>query len=207
MNTVWSPPPRIDTARFTLRAWSVDDAPLLRRALELSDAHLRTWTPWVVDGRTPGQSLESRLAQHADAFAAGTEWVYGMFSRDGGEVLGGCGLYPRVGPAAIEIGYWLSVTHTGRGLATEAAAILTRVAFTAPAIASVEIRCDQGNAASARIPQRLGFRAEGLVEPGKDSIEGYEGDVVIWRLRRAELASLPTSPRATDCAESGTPQE
>src|SRR4051812_37219982 len=93
-----SPPPRIETARFTLRAWSAEDAPLLRQTLDASDAPLRAWTPWVVEGRVPGQSLETRLTQHAEAFAAGTEWVYGMFSPDGAEVLGGCGLYPRVGP-------------------------------------------------------------------------------------------------------------
>jgi RimJ/RimL family protein N-acetyltransferase len=144
-----------------------------------------------VDGRTPGQSLESRLAQHAEAFAAGAEWVYGMFSPDGSEVVGGCGLYPRVGPGAVEIGYWLSVAHTGRGLATEAAAILTRIAFAAPEIESVEIRCDPRNVASVRVPERLGFRADGMVERGKDSVEGYDGDVTIWQLSRADLDSHP----------------
>jgi RimJ/RimL family protein N-acetyltransferase len=169
-----------------LRIWSADDAPLLRTTLDASDAHLRTWTPWVVDGRVPGQSLESRLAQHAEAFAAGTEWVYGMFSPDGAEVLGGCGLYPRVGPGAVEIGYWLSVSHTGRGLATEAATLLTRIAFAAPEIQSVEIRCDARNVASARVPERLGYRVDGMVERGKDSIAGHDGDVTIWRLRRGD---------------------
>jgi RimJ/RimL family protein N-acetyltransferase len=184
-----TPPPRIDTPRFVLRTWSADDAPLLRTTLEASDAHLRAWTPWVVDGRVPGQSLETRLIRHAEAFAAGTEWVYGMFSLDGAEVLGGCGLYPRVGPAAIEIGYWLSVRHTGRGLATEAAAILTRVAFTAPEIDRVEIRCDPRNVASARVPERLGYRVAGLVQPGEDSIPESDAETTIWRLTRAEYHS------------------
>jgi RimJ/RimL family protein N-acetyltransferase len=112
--------------------------------------------------------------------------VYGLFSLDGAEVLGGCGLYPRVGPGAIEIGYWLSVRHTGRGLATEAAAILTRVAFTSPEIESVEIRCDPHNVASARVPERLGYRVDGAVEAGKDSIPGSESEITIWRLSRAE---------------------
>ncbi|MDQ6633347.1 MAG: GNAT family N-acetyltransferase [Gemmatimonadota bacterium] len=182
-----SPPPCIDTPRFVLRAWSVDDAPLLRAALEASDAHLRAWTPWVVDGRVPGQSLETRLEQHAKAFVAGTEWVYGMFSPHGTEVLGGCGLYPRVGPGAIEIGYWLSVRHTGRGLATEAAAILTRVAFTAPEIESIEIRCDPRNVASARVPERLGYRVDAVVEAGQDSIPGSDAEITIWRLSRAQF--------------------
>ena len=123
------PPSRSDSPDFTLRAWSVDDAPRLQKTLEASDAHLRQFTPWVVDGRVPGQSLEDRLRQHAADFAGGAEWVYGMFRPADDEVLGGCGLYPRVGPRAIELGYWLAAAHTGRGLATRAAAVLTRFAF------------------------------------------------------------------------------
>jgi RimJ/RimL family protein N-acetyltransferase len=174
---MFTPPNRFDTPRFTLRAWSVADAPAFRAALTASEAHLRAWTPWVVDGRVPGLSLEERLARHAEDFSLGKEWVYGMFSPDGSEVLGGCGLYPRVGPGAIEIGYWLSAMHTGRGLATEAAAALTRLAFTDPAVEHVEIRCDRGNEASIRVPRRLGYRAD---------VEGEE--LMIWRLGRAEFA-------------------
>jgi RimJ/RimL family protein N-acetyltransferase len=184
-----SPPPHIQTARFTLRAWSAADAPLLRTTLDASEAHLRAWTPWVVDGRVPGQSLERRLALHADAFAAGTEWVYGMLSPDGREVFGGCGLYPRIGSGAIEIGYWLSVAHTGRGLATEAARILTRIAFDAPEIEHVEMRVDPRNVASARVPERLGYRVAGVVAPGKDSIES-DAEIAIWRLSRAEFVRV-----------------
>jgi RimJ/RimL family protein N-acetyltransferase len=185
-----TPPPRVETPSFTLRVWSVEDAPLLREALAVSDAHLRAWTPWVVDGRVPGASLESRLAKHAEAFAARTEWVYGMFSPDGTAVLGGCGLYPRVGPGAIEIGYWLSVLHTGRGLATEAAAVLTRLAFAAPAVERVEIRCDPRNVASARVPHRLGYRVEtnAAAVPDEFAVDRATADLMIWRLSRAELA-------------------
>jgi RimJ/RimL family protein N-acetyltransferase len=191
----FAPPPRLDTSSFTLRAWSVEDAGRLRATLEASDAHLRAWTPWVVDGRVPGITLENRLAQHADAFAAGTEWVYGMFSPDGAEVLGGCGLYPRVGPGAVEIGYWLSAAHTGRGLATEAAAVLTRLAFAAPAIDRVEIRCDPRNAASARVPHRLGYRVDKTAGGAnkEDTAGGAASGLMIWRVTRAEFAELSSA--------------
>ncbi|HET7187736.1 MAG TPA: GNAT family N-acetyltransferase [Gemmatimonadaceae bacterium] len=152
------PPWLITLPDFSLRPWTRDDAPSLARTLSVSDAHLRAFTPWVVDGRVPGASLEDRLAKHAADFAAGTEWVYGMFSPDDSEVLGGCGLYPRVGPGAVEIGYWLAVHHTGRGLATQAAEALTQVAFDVLRVDRIEIRCDRDNVASVRIPERLGYR-------------------------------------------------
>jgi RimJ/RimL family protein N-acetyltransferase len=174
-----SPPPRIELSDFTMRAWSTADAPLLHVALAASDAHLRAWTPWVVDGRVPGLSLQERVARHAAQFAAGEEWVYGLFSAGESRVLGGCGLYPRIGPRAIEIGYWLAVGETGRGLATRAAEALTRVAFSDPDIDRIEIRCDRRNLASMRVPERLGYRESDI-----DTGEG--DDIVAWQLTRAD---------------------
>ena len=173
-----------------LRCWSVADAPLLRAALEASEGHLRAWTPWVVDGRVPGLSLEERLARHAAAFASGGEWVYGIFDPRETEVLGGCGLYPRVGPGAVELGYWLAASQTGRGLATTAAAALTAVAFAAPGIEHVEIRCDPRNVASARVPHRIGYRADESPSP--------EG-LMVWRMERdrffrSDVENGPSAP-------------
>ena len=115
MDTELSPPTTIDLGDAVLRPWTVADADRLRAALAASDGHLRAWTPWVVDGRVPGATLEERLAKHADDFATGVAWVYGMFSPDGShgsEVVGGCGLYPRVGPRAVEVGYWVCLLYT-----------------------------------------------------------------------------------------------
>jgi RimJ/RimL family protein N-acetyltransferase len=179
-----APPPLVELPGLTLRVWSPSDAPLFGAALAASDAHLRAWTPWVVDGRTPGLTLEERIAAHAADFAAGREWVYGMFDPEGTEVLGGCGLYPRVGPHAVEIGYWLAVGHTGRGLATRAAEALTRIAFESPEIERVEIRCETGNAASARIPQRLGYRVMDPRAATPDTISPTLDTLVVWHLTR-----------------------
>ncbi len=182
----FAPPVRVLGSGFILRCWAESDAPLLRAALDASDAHLRAWTPWVVDGREPGLSLDSRLARHAAAFAAGDEWVYGIFDSGATEVLGGCGLYPRVGPGAIEIGYWLAVAHTGRGIATECARMLTLLALAAPSIERVEIRCDPRNEASARVPRRLGFRLGGGAPPdGGETSPSLD----IWTITREEFAA------------------
>ena len=176
-----TPPPAIRLSGLELRAWSVADAPALRAALAASDAHLRAWTPWVLDGRVPGEALEDRLARHAAGFAAGEEWVYGLFGVDGVEVLGGCGLYPRVGPRAVELGYWLAAAHTGRGLATRAAAALTALAFESPDVDHVEIHCDVRNAPSARVAERLGYR---LVESSGAHTEPH---LQLWRLERDDF--------------------
>lgn len=182
-----TPPERLDLPGFTLRAWTRADAEALRLALAASDAHLRTFTPWVVDGRVPGLSLEDRLTRHAADFATGKEWLYGLFSSDGAEVLGGCGLYPRVGPNAVEVGYWLAAGHTGRGLATRATSALTRLAFLEPTIDHVEIHCDRRNTASSRVPERLGYR---VVETKS---AGAAVELLVWRLSRVEYVARVSS--------------
>ena len=170
----WSLPSVLTVEGFTMRAWEPAHAEALAATLAASDAHLRAFTPWVVDGRVPGQSLHDRLAEHARRFAAGEEWVYGLFG-DAGAVLGGCGLYPRIGPGAVELGYWLAAGQVGRGLATRSSAALVDLAFESLPVHDVEIRCDARNVASARVPARLGFT---LARTQADGLQ-------VWRLSRA----------------------
>jgi RimJ/RimL family protein N-acetyltransferase len=171
-------PPALSLPNCRLARWTVEHAPALRAALAASDAHLRPWTPWVVDGKVPGLTLDERLARHEADFVGGREWVYGMFGTDGDEVLGGCGLYPRVGPGSVELGYWLAAGHTGRGLATQAAGALTALAFAHLAVDQVEIRCEHRNAPSARVPARLGYALA-------DSATAWGApDLMVWRMTR-----------------------
>lgn len=176
-----APPPQVDLRDSVLCAWSAEHADALRTALAASDAHLRAWTPWVIDGRVPGLSIEERLTRHAVEFRNGTEWVYGLFTPDFRNVLGGCGLYARVGPGAVELGYWLAEGCTGRGLATRAAAALTRLAFQSHDVERVEIHCDPRNEASAAVPRRLAYRRTDLSAPHT------RAGLMVWHCERAEF--------------------
>lgn len=158
----------LTTRRLILRPWRPSDAPALARALTESETHLREFIPWVVDGRVPGQSLEDRLAQHAADFESGAAWVYGLFAREGGEILGQCGLYPRVGPGALELGYWVAKRATGQGIATEASEALIQLAFSVDGIERVEIHCDSRNVASIRVGRRLGFTFERTMSDSRE---------------------------------------
>ena len=72
-------------------------------------------------------------------------------------VLGGTGLHERIGVNAREIGYWVRVEATNRGIATETAAALTKVGFEIMGLDRMEIHCDVRNLRSATIPRKLGF--------------------------------------------------
>jgi len=69
-----------------------------------------------------------------------------------GRLLGGCGPHAGLGARRLEIGYWVDVRHTRRGVATLASAALTELATTIPELTVVEIHPDQANLASAAVP-------------------------------------------------------
>lgn len=92
-------------------------------------------------------------------WAEGSDAVYGVFIDH--TVVGGCGLHRRIGPDALEIGYWIHADHTRQGFATELAAGLTSAAFDVPGITRVEIHHDRANEASGGIPDALGFTRDG----------------------------------------------
>jgi RimJ/RimL family protein N-acetyltransferase len=66
----------------------------------------------------------------------------------------------RMGPGTLEIGYWVHVAHTGRGVATAAARLLTAAAGRIDGVATVWIVCDEANVRSAAVPRRLGYRLD-----------------------------------------------
>ena len=188
-NIELNPPRRVDTPDLVLRVSSADDVTRLQQTLEQSDAHLRAWTPWVIDGRVPGLSLEERILIDAEAFASGDRWVYGIFTPGEEELIGGCGMYPRVGPRAVEIGYWVAAAHTRRGVATKATAELTRLAFSNRGIDHIDIRCEPGNVVSARVASRLRYCliADEAGGSGKPDEPANATPLRTWRLTRAEL--------------------
>ncbi|AUX20230.1 acetyltransferase [Sorangium cellulosum] len=182
-------PVRIVTARLVLRAWRPEDAPALKEAIDASIEHLRPWMPWAMREPSPVESTAELLSQFADDFAAGRDFPYGIFSGDEREVLGGTGLHPRIGPGALEIGYWLRVTATRRGHATEAVAALTRVALEELGMSRVEIRCDPRNGASAAVARRLGYRHVTTLKANTLTPTGEPRDTMVWEQTAPGLAA------------------
>lgn len=153
---------RIETERLVLRGWELSDTQELYALVVRNRAYLAPWMPWARDE----PSLEGYLdfvRQCQAAMGRGEDFTYGVFDREEGALLGGAGLHTRCGPGGLEIGYWLDERHAGRGLATEAAAALTRSAFDLHRMQRVELRALEENHASRRIAERLGFTYEGLL--------------------------------------------
>jgi RimJ/RimL family protein N-acetyltransferase len=188
-----APAYRIETRRLVVRCWTLADAPLLKAAIDASLDHLRPWMPWSQDHPQEVEDLLELLRGWRARFDLDEDYVYGIFDPGESQVLGGTGLHTRAGAHALEIGYWIHADYINRGLATEAAAALTRVAFEVNQVQRVEIHHDPGNLASAAVPRKLGFVHEATLRQRTRGPDGEPRDAAIWTLLASEY---PASPAA-----------
>ena len=187
----WPGPPapyRIETERLVIRCWEPRDAAVLKEAIDSSLEHLREWMPCA---ENEPQTLEEKtdlLRSFRSQFDAGENFVYGIFSADESEVLGGTGLHPRIEPGGLEIGYWIRADATRQGLVTESTAALTRAGFEVCGADRIEIRIEPRNEASRGVPRKLGFTEEATLRRRLPAREAEPlRDVTIFTLFREDL--------------------
>jgi RimJ/RimL family protein N-acetyltransferase len=183
------------TERLVARCWEPADAPLLKEAVDSSLDHLRRWMPWAqAEPQTLDQKVQL-LRTFRGQFDRGENFVYGLFSADESEVVGGSGLHPREGDdLSLEIGYWIRESATGRGYATEATAAIARVGLEVCGADRIDIRVDPANEISAKVPRKLGFVEEARLRRRLIPAPGEQPrDALIFTLFRDALAGTPVA--------------
>jgi len=178
------PPEEVEYDGVILRRLAVEHAAAVSKAATESLEHLGPWMPWGTPEGTSYETQRERLLGPATLWNSGSGYEYGIFLPDG-TLVGGCGLHRRIGPSALEIGYWVHVGHTRRGIATACAGALTTVGFGLRGIERMEIHCDEANVASASVPPKLGYRLTGRVDHEPEA-PGEVGSSLIWVLYRRE---------------------
>lgn len=170
---------------LAIRPFARDDADAVRALVVDSADHLAPWMPWVGDWTAPDCDARAVIEPLVAEWER-RERYHGAIEVDGA-LVGSVGIVDRVGPDALEVGYWLAPTATGRGFATVATALAIDLAFTDPACERIVILHDAANAPSAGVPRRLGFsdlgtgpEREGLGAPGGSGVERT------WELRRPD---------------------
>lgn len=173
---------RVETPRVVIRCWNPEDAPLAKKAEDESREHLRPFMLWADRTPEPLSEVTDKLRLFRSWFDTGEDFLFGAFSRDDGTCIGGAGLHPRVGKGGIEIGYWMHVDHLRKGLATEMAGALTRVAFEIGRMRWVEIKTATSNIASSAVPPKLGFVHEATLKDRLTLASGAVDDAQIFTL-------------------------
>lgn len=178
-------PDTLSAPPLVLRRWTEADVPAVMAAIRMSIESLSMWMPWAAEGVPPVESEREVFKAGAINFDRDVDWPYSLFEVASDELVGGCGLHPRGGRRFLEIGYWVRSDRHGRGYATAAARCLTNAAFSFIAEAErVEIRMDQANVASARVPNKLGYDLDGH-EPRERLARGHTDRGFIWSTSRS----------------------
>ena len=144
-----------------LQAISEYDAAEMFRLTENSRESLREWLPWVDGTRTVQDSL-AFIQYSLEAYEARKGLNCGVFFQ--GKLVGIVSFNSidwanRIG----YIGYWLAVDFQGHGIMTRAVRGITDYAFDEMKLNRVDIRAAIGNKKSRAIPERLGFKEEGML--------------------------------------------
>lgn len=180
----------IRTARLELRALSMADLDDHARMFG-SDDTVRYVYEEPLDRAAAAEHLERRLPA---ALPTEGEWVNLAIVADG-RFVGECGVGLRsAAHRQCEIGYGLLPEARGLGYATEAAAAMIDLAFTALGAHRVAGRLDARNIDSARVLERLGMRFEGTFREN-EFVKGEWTDEAVyaitedeWRSRQHERA-------------------
>jgi RimJ/RimL family protein N-acetyltransferase len=153
------PPERIETERLVLRRYEEEDIPAFAELLESSRELYAPFLSFFYD-----EEPAARVRRSHAQFVSGESFPYVAFAGD--RLIGGCGLLPRIGPDALEIGYHVRADATGNGYATEMAGTLIDIAFDVCDVERIELHIHPDNTPSIRVAGRLGVPYERMSDVG-----------------------------------------
>jgi RimJ/RimL family protein N-acetyltransferase len=154
----------IVTARLELRDFTPDDWQAVHGYA--SDPRVTRYLAWGPNSAEDTTGFLAMAGRNA-ACVPRTSLELAIVEREGGGLVGGCGLWPRGAPSfagppqEVEIGYCLRPDRWGRGVASEAVRALVAFGFHTMTARRIYGVVDPDNHASARLLESAGFRCEG----------------------------------------------
>ena len=166
-------PVELPVGAVLLRRWRADDADAYWAALESPGGRL-----WH------GSTLGSR-DELAEALARRGDWTLGDHASwalvDGAELLGSISVH-RIDrdQGDAEVGYWITPSARGRGLAALAVEAACRWAFDDLGLHRIQLFHAVENEASGRVAEKAGFTCEGRLRQSHRYGDGVRHDELLW---------------------------
>lgn len=185
---------RLETDRLVIRCYEPGDAEVMSATILRNHEHLIPWMPWAVKDQHTVPFCLNLIRTFRGNYDLGTDYPMAIFDRMDGNYVGGTGLHMRAGKGALEIGYWIDKDRCGQGFATHAAAALTKAAFEYGDIHRMNIHMQVGNEGSRRVPERLGYRMEGLLRQHYPLPDNQFADIHYYTMLREEYDASDFKP-------------
>ncbi len=183
----------LEGAGVRLRPWRDEDAPRVAQACR--DERSRHWLPLLPDPYTADDAA-AYLARCRAQAAAGTGLFLAVADPADERCLGSIALMGLGGmdPTSAEVGYWTHPDARGRGVMTEAVALIIRHAF-APrdcgglGLRRLDLLAAEPNRASRQVATRNGFVQTGVRRQAERVGDGSYADLVAYDLLAAEWSA------------------
>ncbi len=171
--------------QLQLRMFTIDDAEALFELTMASKPYLREWLGWLDYIETVDDSkrnIEGRIKGLMET--GGYPKSFAIMYQ--GKLAGTIGFNDiDRGIKCGTIGYWLGQDFQGKGIMSQALETLIEYGFRDLGLNKIEIRVATGNSKSRSLPERLGFRQEGVLRDAEWLYDRYV-DHVVYGLLRAE---------------------
>jgi ribosomal-protein-serine acetyltransferase len=158
-------------------------AEALNELVSINRKHLREWLPWVdhmqsvEDFRKYINSSKLRYGNHAEM---------GYVIMADGAMIGRLGLYNiDLTNKTASIGYWLDQQWLGKGIITRCCKAVVDDGFSRLQLNRIEIRAATENYKSQAIPERLGFKKEGIIRQG-EFVNSRFVDLLVYSMLKQE---------------------
>ena len=167
------------TDRIMLRPWRESDAKALFKYA--SDPELGPRAGWP-----PHKSVEESLMVIRTLFCG--EGMWAVVWKETGEPIGCVGYLPssssnlKIETDQAEVGYWIARPYWGKGICTEALALVIEHCFNAKGFSTLWGTYFPSNPASGRVMEKCGFRDTGEINGLSHLYQGDGRPVKIMRL-------------------------
>lgn len=185
-----------------LKSLELKDSEDLLPLVDGNRAYLREWLPWIDMTRTIDEMIafiDSAIRQQA----SGLGFQAGLWNQS--QIIGVIGYHHlEWANRSTCIGYWLAEPFQRRGIMTKACRTLVEYALDDWHLNRIEIRCAVGNMKSRAIPERLGFKSEGVLREAEWLYDHYVDHVVYGMLANdwPVVRSIQDTPRSVASIDS-----
>jgi RimJ/RimL family protein N-acetyltransferase len=167
--------PEIETARLHLRAFTPDDLDDLY--MVFGDAEVMKY----ISGGKPRtrEATETGLLRTIEGWQKRGFGLWAVAEKDGGKVIGYCGLMFLEDTTEIELAYGLAKSAWGKGFATEAALASLKYGFEELKMERIVAVVNPQNVSSQRVLEKLGMKYT------KDA-RHYDADLMYYEISKQD---------------------
>lgn len=163
-----------------------ESSPIIFKTIDLNRRYLRTWLPFV-DNTWKIEDTDGFIKSIIHASGQRHDLVYEIWHL---EDFAGLIALKEIDSwnKKTELGYWLDPRFEGQGIMTKCCRALLDCAFKKLGMNRIQIKAGIGNARSSRIPEKLGFKFEGLERAG-EKFSDHCIDLEVYSLLKKEWTS------------------